>query len=112
MELINTACSTITSCYATFSHITDPDAIAPLQFLTFSNNQSSFAALVDPGSQLNIVSHSLLPFLTFEPYAAIAPALQGVSGKCRSITQWIKLPVRLENNTTATAICAVVTDLP
>ena len=111
-NLLESAHSALTSCYATFTSTSESEAIAPLQFLPFRNNQSSFTALVDPGSQLNIVSHSLLPFLTFTPYATAAPALRGVSGKCRSITQWIRLPVQLDNNTTADAICAVVTDLP
>ena len=86
-------------------------AIAPLQFLTFTNNLSSFAALVDPGSQLNLVSHALLPFLSFQSHPPQGVGLQGVSGKCRDIVQWITLPVCLENNHLVTVICADVTDL-
>jgi hypothetical protein len=55
-----TAPLTSLASFFTSTHNSPMPAIAPLQFLTFTNNLSSFAALVDPGSQLNLVSHAVL----------------------------------------------------
>ena len=86
--------------------------LAPLHFVEFTNNKSSFSALIDPGSQLNLVSHNLLPFLKFQPCSSPLRALRGVNGKPQRISQWICLPVTLPNGIHLDIRAAVVTDLP
>ena len=103
------------SCFAAYAAATTPDIsefLAPLHFIEFSNNKSSLTALIDPGSQLNLISHNLLPFLKFQRCSSPLAALRGVNGKRQPISQWINLPVLLPNGLRVDIRCAVVTDLP
>jgi len=84
----------------------------PLQFIEFSNNRSMLLALVDSGSQLNLISHELLPFLSFEATPVQIPKIQGISGQPQPISNFIKLPVTLTNGQTIQAVCAVISNLP
>lgn len=82
-----------------------------LQFLPFINKQSSFAALIDSGAQLNLVNHSLLPFLDFKPVSQFSTPVRGLFGRTDA-AQWIKFPVVLNSDITIQIEAAVITDLP
>lgn len=83
-----------------------------LQFVEFTNKSSHFLALIDSGSQLNIISHSLLPFITYKPCRSPFKTLKGISGRAKDIHQWIEVPISLATGQTQLIYCAVITDLP
>lgn len=85
---------------------------APLQYIPFTNNNSSLAALVDSGSQLNLVEYNLLPYLEFQPFEHQIKALWGVSGRQSTINQWILIKVTLTPSHTYQIPCAVLDHLP
>lgn len=76
------------------------------------NKQSTFLALVDSGSQLNLISHMLLPFLEYKTCPSPIKTLRGVSNTQQKIKEWITLSVVLPNGATPILKCAVVADLP
>lgn len=86
--------------------------ISPLQFMQFNNGQSLFSALIDSGSQLNLITHSLLPFLNCTTKYLQTMTVHGITGKSNPIRQWIELPLTLQNGEQTTVTCAVITDLP
>lgn len=87
-------------------------SIANLQFLTFSSGRSTFSALIDSGSQLNLISHLLLPFLPFTNEDNAAQSVRGVSGKTQAIQRWVSFPVAVSTGKTYFIKCAVVDRLP
>lgn len=68
--------------------------------------------MIDSGAQLNLVSHTLLPFLQFEPIIAAAARVRGISGVAKPTQRWISYPLTLENGITIQIRAAVFTDLP
>jgi transposase InsO family protein len=98
--------------YSFLSNFKFTDFIEPLQFIEFTNKSSSFLALVDSGSQLNLINHSLLPFLDYKPCLSPITNLRGVSNKKTGISKWIQLSVTLPNNSVVSSKFAVVDDLP
>lgn len=90
---------------------TSPPHISPLQFVNFHNNSHVLFALVDPGSQLNLVSHALLPFLKYQKLSSPVVSIRGVSGRSRPVTEWIMMEVVLPTGATESMVCAVIPDL-
>lgn len=88
------------------------DFLSSLQFLEFANNNSHFAALIDSGSQLNLISHTLLPFLKYKPSLSPIRSLRGVTNKSSLVQKWINFDVTLPNGAAQSVTCAVVNDLP
>lgn len=65
---------------------------------------------MDSGSQINLISHTLLPFLKYTPCLSPIRSVRGV-GSANRINRWIKLQVTLDNGALVETKCAVVTDL-
>ncbi len=86
--------------------------LSKLQFMSFVHNQSSFVGLIDSGSELNLISHSLLPFLNYKRIESPTQQLRGVSADIVPIHQWIEIDVELDTAVTITIPLAVVTNLP
>lgn len=76
------------------------------------SNNSTFLALIDSGSQLNLISHILLPFLNYQPCPSPIKSLRGVANTPQRIEKWITLQVALPNGSTPVLRCAVVANLP
>ena len=96
----------------TFFARTAPAFTSDLHFIEFTHNDSSFAALIDSGSQLNLISHVLLPFITYNVCPSPIASLRGISNKSKAIDKWIEFDVTLPNSARVTVCCAVVIDLP
>lgn len=102
-------------CSHVYSYLTTTKSVTvtcPLQFIEFNNNLSPLIALIDSGSQLNLLSHSLLPFLNFKAISSPIKSVKGVSGQDKAISQFILLPVHLTNGQIVEVPCAVISDLP
>ena len=88
--------------------------VAPLYFLEFLNNHSIFVALVDNGSQLNVIDRSVLPFIKYAivPSPPSIPSFQGPQGIKSEINLWICFHLHLANGSEIPVIAAVVDSLP
>lgn len=85
---------------------------APLQYLLFTNGQSSLAALIDSGSQLNLMDVALTPYIDFQLIDHEVESLAGVSGRKTNIVQWITIAITINTNQNYTIPLAVIQDLP
>lgn len=65
----------------------------PLQFIEFANGNNQFIALVDSGSQLNLINSNLLPHINHRAVPCTIPAIRGVGGTLTRITEWIELSI-------------------
>lgn len=85
---------------------------SPLHYLSFTNGQSTFAALIDSGSQLNLIDIHLLPYLEFDAISHPVETLAGVSGRKTSISKWISIVMTINVYQAYTIPLAVVSHLP
>ena len=83
--------------------------IAQLQFVTITNNQKDFLALVDSGAQLNLISEDLVESLQVEQSLRCDICnFRGVGNDKMKIDMWILVKLDLANGATVRVPLAVV----
>ena len=106
-------CCILPSVFSSISNlINDPSLIAPLQFLEFHHNQSTFVGMLDSGSQLNLIDESILPLMNAVPISAPHWAFRGVQGHLTKIERWVSFNIVLANGSKLQVKAAVVDSIP
>jgi hypothetical protein len=98
--------------FINFASISDLSYVAPLNYLEFHNGHHSYVALIDNGSQINLIDKSILRFIQYVPMPNLVHSFAGVQGKQSSILEWASFPLHLSNGTTVNITAAVVEDCP
>lgn len=82
-----------------------------LIFLECINNEKPFLALVDSGSQINVVSASVASDCNHTTVKGVEVLrISGVGGKLSPIIKWIELPLNLRNGSSVKIKAAVIQD--
>lgn len=90
----------------------DISLIAPLHFLEFSHNRSTFVAMIDSGSQLNLIDKTILPLIKSSLVSAPHYSFRGVQGHTSPIHEWVEFNVLLANGMKMKVKAAVVDSIP
>jgi len=86
--------------------------VAPLSYLEVAHNGYQFLALIDNGSQINLIDETILPFLSYMPRPRHIAHFFGVQGRLSEIHQWIAFQISLANGVATTITTAVVDECP
>ena len=65
--------------------------VAPLQFITFINNNKEVVALVDSGAQLNLMDKVILNQLQYVHSSQAIKVLRGVNNSRMQIQSWVQV---------------------
>ena len=82
--------------------------VAPLQFITFINNDREIFALIDSGAQVNLIDKTLLSHLQYVKTKETIKTLRGVNNASMSIATWVPIAIHLPNGSTSSIPFALV----
>lgn len=90
----------------------DITCISPLHFLTTIHRNEIILALIDSGSQINLVHDVILPLLQFVVLESPCQEFRGAHGSTIPITKWIEFKLLLSNGYSTDIKAATTQFLP
>lgn len=84
--------------------------MGPLYFLEFENGGTGYMALIDNGSQLNIVNQGMLESMEFEEekYEGVTQHVKGIDGSPMKIRKWATFNAYMPTGAVVKVVAAVV----